>query len=163
MNLPKVIEQGGLRWKVLRREGNIVLLEGTMSDGLGRRRYDVCQVYTDAEGVENIRMNMNFDGIGTSPTWSLKTMTDAFNTSVEKAKALSRQKAREAAAEAEQRLIANAWEGLQDELRDEQSLLVDELKSLSRGKKSLPKRANEIGARLSVLEQVFHHGKPRNE
>lgn len=161
--LPNVIIEGGMKWRVLRREGSLALVEGVPLGDLGRKRFDVVQVFVDTDGMERIRVNMNYDGSKDSPTWDRAAMEGAFFESVNKAKALSRQKAREAAAEAEQRLIANAWEGLTDELRTEQAMLVDELKSLSRGKKSLPKRANEIGLRLAVLEQVFHHGKPRNE
>lgn len=162
VKLPKEIEDGGMRWKVLERTGNVVFIEGKPSDGLGKKRYDVTFVKVDGDGMEFINGNYNFDGSKDSPTWDKEVMAQAFRRAVELAEKAGRDRVRNAEEEKKRQSIYNLWLSNVDAIRVEQAALIEQLKTLTRNEKNVlgSKKIMEISSRLGQIEALLHHGTP---
>lgn len=158
-----VVLENNMRWRVLRRTGNVVLLEGVPENGLGKKRWDVCFINADRDGDESFNSNVNYSNEAESPTFSKNKMEDAFNNAVRQVE--RSQKAKEALLRADQEKarIEAIWRSEVEDIHAEQAVLVEKMKSLTRGERSVlsNKKIFEIAQKLMVIDCVLHHGRPR--
>lgn len=159
-------ESGGCTWKILKREGLWVLVEGKPSTGgVGPKRYAVCSICQDDGNKLFCRPDVAVNDLDkNSPFLSLEQMTAVYERKAQE----ERGRASKATLQAKEQERINeailSWRDKLDLIRLEQSKLIDELKEINASlddKVVNSKRVSEICNRLSVIEQYLHHGRPR--
>lgn len=167
-----------LMWQILERKSGLVLIRGNEAQHVnsqffgGKTRFDVCAVVLNEFGGEYVKLSWGIQPPQIGKTeeesdwrWSEKMARLHFQKCLDYSEQRKQEKLQEAETKKDNLQTATMWEELVRDARAEQSKLINELKTLSRHatyKEIIEsKETTKILDKLSRLEQVMHHGKPK--
>jgi hypothetical protein len=174
--LQKKFFKEGFVWETLERNGGIVLLKGIPASRFdapiqgGRKRFDVSPVILDEHGAEQVTLSWGVKPLQTGVPesendwrWYEQRAREHY------AYSLTYNEIRKSEREAEkQAIIASSkaselWEKKVKHVREVQTSLISELKSLNRASEDLnffeTKEAKAILTKLSQISEYLHHAK----
>jgi len=161
----EVFEESGFRWRVLQREGLWIFVEGVPINGMGQKVWTITSICQDGDKWLFARPGMTVTDLDKGSIFLDKArMAQEFEKKAVAERGLKAEVSRKEKVQQEYNDRAGSWADKFSACKQEQSVLIDELKTamdVKDVKVISSKRVREIAARLQELESLMHHGRPK--